>query len=51
MSRCHWQWLIANAVYLLHVALLGSVLGAWADQGQSTIQIALTLAIKALYTQ
>jgi hypothetical protein len=51
MSRCHWRWLIANAVYLLHVALLGSVLGAWANESQSTTQVALTLAIKALYTQ
>ncbi len=51
MDRCHWRWLMANALSLLHVALLGGILGGWAPQTQSTAQLAAALAVKAAFTQ
>jgi hypothetical protein len=42
---------VANALALLQVAMLASVLGAWPTQAQSTAQIGIALGIKALFTQ
>lgn len=51
MSRCHWRWLIANVVFLIHVAVLSALMGLWADQEHASIQLWLLIGVKTAYSQ
>lgn len=51
VSHAHPRYLAANALALVQVVVLGAVMGGWAAQGQSTVQLGLALGVKALYAQ
>lgn len=42
---------MTNALFLLHVALLGGLLAGWAPHGSSKLQLGLALGFKAAFAR
>ncbi len=51
LRHCRTSHLIANALYFLHVGLMAALLGGWAVREESAVQLALLLAVKAVWVQ
>lgn len=51
MVHAHSRFLVANALALLQVAVLGAILAGWAPHARSTLQLGLALGVKALFAQ